>query len=119
MNIEKFSSQIGNSKPFEFCLLDNPLIIKDHLGSKFAAFALAWVEAADFPGETRTYALAVQPVPLNGYKLKVLRQFGRPSVDEPWDNSPGLFFKTWVKEWVSSHAQELVRGGMIASRARF
>lgn len=119
MNIEEFSSKIGSIPPFEFHLLDNPLIIKNHLGIKVAAFALAWVEAADYPGETRTYALAVHPSPGHGHTLKVLRQFGCPSADELWDSTPALFFKNWIQAWVISHPQELVKGGMIAARAKF
>lgn len=114
MTQEQFSAKIGTIKPYEFVLLDNPWMVQDFKTTKFAVFALAWGENRS--GESYNYGLAVQPVIGNSYRLVVLYQHGILS-DNWWveyDDRTG-----WISEWLSKNPSKLVRGGMIAARAKW
>ncbi len=121
MDVEEFSSKIGSVKlaPLEFHSLDEPLILTNHLGIKYSAFALAWTKVKDSPEDAYVYALAIYPKIGVGYQLAVLRQFGCPSTDTPWYDGAEWFFKAWVQDWLKSHLNFVINGAIRASRIKW
>lgn len=114
MTPKQFSAKVGTIKQREFVLLDDPWMVQNFMTTKFAVFALAWAENQS--RESYNYALAVQPVIGNGYRLVVLYQYGALS-DDWWveyNDRAG-----WVKEWFSKNPSKLVQGSMIAIRAKW
>ena len=118
MNFEDFSSKIGGTElaPLTFHLLAEPVVIRDHLRSKYSAFALAWTGGREDVHDTGyVYALAVRPG-VGKYELCVLRQYDCPKVDDTWYGIAGFFFKAWVRDWLQNHPSDLVNGAIHASR---
>jgi len=119
MDFDDFISKIGSPKlpPLVFHLLEHPLMIRDHLRSKYSVFALAWT-GRQGESDNYVYALAITPR-IGGYQLAVLRQFDCPSIEEPWYTTKSLFHRPWVQEWISSHPTHLINGAIMASKVNW
>lgn len=110
----------GDLKEKEFVLLKEAVRAQAYLSSDHWVFAVAQVTHYEDgqPVADVVYGLAAWPT-IRGWEISVLVSYDEPYHQKTieWKHDRRRFYYKWIQEWLKTHHNDILRGGMLAQKA--